>query len=351
MRKGILPEGTERWENSMVISNWNEYRYWSVIRSVGFSMLFFLLFFNAVRVIFWVLQITLPMTGMSPEAVYLTEQLVYDAGYLAAFMLPVPILKTMIRSCGYSFRPIKTAPRLSPWLPLILFAGVAAILALSYCNLAAVSIFEFGQFSDTVLWQDSADPENYEIVLDFIGICLVPAFCEEFLFRGAILTNCLPFGRGTAIIVSALMFALMHGNIGQILYTFGAGILLGVVYEKTGSIWNTVFLHLVNNFFSVFEDAFSGVFRTGSRLVIRGVLECAVALIGMVCAVILIVRFCSGRKDLRDGVYGRSVPASDLFAECPVRSQSAFRLAVNVPMVAFVLLSIGEMLIAMILYI
>ena len=88
----------------------------------------------------------------------------------------------------------------------------------------------------------------------FISIAIVPALCEEFLFRGCVLSNLLPYGKYTAIIASAILFSVMHGNFAQFFYTFIAGLVLGLVYVETGSIWPCTFIHLFNNFYSIIQQ-------------------------------------------------------------------------------------------------
>ena len=42
-----------------------------------------------------------------------------------------------------------------------------------------------------------------------LAFCSVPALCEEFLFRGCILSNLLPYGKTTAILASAVLFSMI----------------------------------------------------------------------------------------------------------------------------------------------
>lgn len=78
-------------------------------------------------------------------------------------------------------------------------------------------------------------------------------FFEEWLCRGMVLRGLL--GRNVrpvwAIVISALFFALIHGNPWQALPAFAIGSLLGYVYFKTGSLKLTMLMHCVNNSFAV----------------------------------------------------------------------------------------------------
>ncbi len=83
---------------------------------------------------------------------------------------------------------------------------------------------------------------NPIISLALVGI--VAPVLEELIFRKALLDRTRVYGEKTALIFSALVFALFHGNFYQFFYAFGLGIVLGYVYLRTGRIRNTIFLHM-----------------------------------------------------------------------------------------------------------
>lgn len=72
---------------------------------------------------------------------------------------------------------------------------------------------------------------------------------EEILFRGIILDGYLThYNRWTAISISALFFALVHGNWQQGVGALGMGLYFGWVYLKTNSLYAVIILHAANNF-------------------------------------------------------------------------------------------------------
>lgn len=89
-----------------------------------------------------------------------------------------------------------------------------------------------------------------------LGIALLctaaaPAFIEEFAFRGVTLSILRKFGDMPAIIITALLFGLMHGNFVQIPFAFGIGLALGLITVITDSIWPAVAVHFANNAIAV----------------------------------------------------------------------------------------------------
>ncbi len=99
-------------------------------------------------------------------------------------------------------------------------------------------------------------PTNWvqEIVLgsDWIwnmlfAVILAP-FIEELLFRKLLIDRIVKFGEGIAVLSSALLFGLFHGNLHQFFYAFGLGAMFAYVYIKTGKLKYPVVLHMVINF-------------------------------------------------------------------------------------------------------
>lgn len=82
----------------------------------------------------------------------------------------------------------------------------------------------------------------------YLAIGLLAPLAEEIVFRGAILRTLLTTARPmAAIIISALLFALVHMNPAQMPYAFIAGLLLGWMYWRTGSILPGMAYHCANN--------------------------------------------------------------------------------------------------------
>lgn len=82
-----------------------------------------------------------------------------------------------------------------------------------------------------------------------IAIALAAPVGEEMLFRWGIMGHMLHSNRGVAesLIVSALFFGLIHMNPAQIFFATAMGILLGMLYWKTGNILLPILLHMANN--------------------------------------------------------------------------------------------------------
>ena len=233
-----------------------EKEYKSIILRLGFSLLLFLLLSNLLMggaQIFSTL-----FRGFVPDSdtVYIATDLVSSIAYLASFILPVPFFYIISR--GIKTQPMNLtltlpSPHSAFKLTAIVWAGISVIFAMAYLNSL---IFPVSSDSVSDLFDfDFTAP--YKLVLSLISTAIVPAFAEEFLFRGLIVSNIKPYSKSAAVIISAVAFGLMHQNPMQLLYATAAGIVFGIVYIETESIWCCIVLHFINNFISVMQTYFS----------------------------------------------------------------------------------------------
>ncbi len=135
-------------------------------------------------------------------------------------------------------------------------SGLLLLLGISFCSFANIaasmleSMFDRAGISYEVDFGDN--PKGiFGFLLSLIATVIVPALVEEFACRGIILGSIKKYGEGFAIIVSSVMFGLMHSNFEQIPFAFLVGIVLGFITVKSGSIWLAVLVHGFNNFISV----------------------------------------------------------------------------------------------------
>lgn len=107
--------------------------------------------------------------------------------------------------------------------------------------------------------------------LAVISVVVLAPLVEETLFRGFLQTYIRQhLGRGQAILISSVCFALFHyasgqgsGNIAIIISLFIFALFLGFLYEKRGSLLAPMLLHASFNAVSVFSLYFFGSFPLG----------------------------------------------------------------------------------------
>ena len=126
-----------------------------------------------------------------------------------------------------------------------------------------------------------------------IAISVLPAICEEMLFRGVVMRGLEQFGGITAVIVSSLAFSLMHGNFSQLLLQFIGGLAIASAVFVTHNYLVGSVMHFTNNLFAViygiliYDDGSAGVFFATVNKAVDGML----ILIGVSFLVVGVVYF------------------------------------------------------------
>lgn len=107
---------------------------------------------------------------------------------------------------------------------------------------------------ETPEWFENAMAQIMDapVWITLISVSIFAPLFEEWLCRGVILRGLLQKTHPiSAILVSAVFFAVLHMNPWQALPAFILGALFGYIYYKTGSLKLTMLMHCVNNTFAV----------------------------------------------------------------------------------------------------
>lgn len=89
-------------------------------------------------------------------------------------------------------------------------------------------------------------------VVQVLCLGIIVPIAEELMYRGVLYKRVRENGGfWRAALSSTLLFAMSHGNLVQLLYAFGLGLLLAYAYEKYGSLKAPVCLHVTANMISL----------------------------------------------------------------------------------------------------
>ena len=135
-------------------------------------------------------------------------------------------------------------------------------------------------------WMEASFGQLTESWLGIVCVTLIGPIVEELLFRGAITKELLrKYNPSTAIIISGLLFGLIHINPAQVLGASLIGFLLAWLYWRTGSLIPCMVLHVFNNALTVWfgkafpaSEHFCDLLPEGSYLLVLAV--AVVALLG-----------------------------------------------------------------------
>lgn len=135
----------------------------------------------------------------------------------------------------------------SPWWTY-LGAIILSILVLLLLN-PIISCWQV--LLDSIGYNISSLPFSIDTVpnllLGLLLFALIPAICEEFLFRGLILNGLRKYGMWVSVLTSAVFFGLMHMSMLQLPYTILLGLVLGFVVYFTRNLAISILMHFVNN--------------------------------------------------------------------------------------------------------
>ena len=131
---------------------------------------------------------------------------------------------------------------------------------------------------------------NSDSLSMFLYAAIGAPIMEEIIFRGLVLRQLEPYGKGFAVVMSAFTFGIFHGNIVQIPYAFLVGLVMGYVAIEYNIVWAMV-LHMINNL--VLGDLITRVLPgvPGNAVTSLIIMACS-----LVAAVLLLVRL----KDIRE---------------------------------------------------
>jgi membrane protease YdiL (CAAX protease family) len=89
----------------------------------------------------------------------------------------------------------------------------------------------------------------FRYFISMIGIALFPALLEEVCFRGGLQNILTRWFKGPwiAIILTAIIFSAVHGSYYGFLVRFVLGMILGLVFYYSGSLWLSIIIHFLYN--------------------------------------------------------------------------------------------------------
>lgn len=127
-----------------------------------------------------------------------------------------------------------------------LFKLILVVIGISILSVTLIEMLNsfFPSYEEAI-----QDLVSSSIIINFINFVIIAPVFEEILFRGIILYNLKKYiNIYSAIIIQAVLFSIMHGNVLQGIYTMILGIILGLIRYWTGSLWATIISHMIFNF-------------------------------------------------------------------------------------------------------
>ncbi len=236
---------------------YNLYHYRRELRRTANGMGIFLLISFLLEIVLSVVTLVVRSIG-TPYAELIEDTLgtMIESGLISTLIFFfVSLVYAIIKRADFSalFPFCKTS---AGTIALFVIVGLTVTLMANYVSDMVTAVF--GMFgADNSVEMSYAVDSPLSVILYFFTVAVIPALVEEFAFRGVILGSLRKYSDALAVVVSAGLFALMHGNFVQIPFAFIGGLVFGFVVVKTNSLLPSIIIHFLNNGLSVLLDVLS----------------------------------------------------------------------------------------------
>lgn len=130
------------------------------------------------------------------------------------------------------------------------------------------------------------------IYMELLGSALVTPILEELLHRGVVFGRLrYMMGKWAAVILSALIFAMLHFNIVQFIYAFLFGLVLALVMDKTRKLYLPILMHIAANALAVIRTETGFLDGMLDKSALAWISAVVLAIVGVVWLVVYLVRF------------------------------------------------------------
>ena len=178
----------------------------------------------------------------------ITRSLVdYAISFIGIYLIATPLATIAL----------KPLPRMAPLKEKMRFKHLFAALCICFSFMLTGSYFSqyLQMFAEMITGKTLSNPVEQtlstgSIIINALFVGILFPILEELLFRKLLCNKLLPLGEMQAVVISALIFGFIHGNIFQFAYAFLIGLVFGYVYVKSGKIIYSIIFHCALNLFT-----------------------------------------------------------------------------------------------------
>lgn len=181
---------------------------------------------------------------------------------------------------------------------LLILVGFGGCLLANYITVFLRAFFEgLGIYSDYTALQDPSS--TFDVIMIFISSSFIPPLIEEFALRGVIMQSLRKYGNLFAIVVSAFVFGVFHGNAVQMPFAFLCGLVIGYAVIATESLWTGVIIHALMNAMSAGSSAIMYYFDEYTSNTFFYIGSAAGIILGIIGLIVYLTRY-KEDKPLKD---------------------------------------------------
>ena len=179
---------------------------------------------------------------------------------LGTFLIPSILFLIIIRSMTINY----VFPKREDWVKLIIYFFILLGLAQIFLVISTYIGYDFLPLSTQDFLKNQQDfntkiqegfiTDSFSgFLFNIILLAIIPAVGEELFFRGILQDICIGLFKNNSvgIIITSLIFGILHFQIDNLLSIIFASLLLGYIYNFSNNIFLTILLHFGFNSFSL----------------------------------------------------------------------------------------------------
>ena len=138
----------------------------------------------------------------------------------------------------------------------VLMISGGVLISMIFGGLESLSQ-NFSLYNTFISKDDGTAPSRLYLVLAY---AVLPALCEEFVYRGILCHEYEKGGVTRAVLISSLFFSLLHFNLQNFPVYFFAGVILALTLYATRSVFGAIIAHFLYNLFGLFGQPYINTF-------------------------------------------------------------------------------------------
>lgn len=179
---------------------------------------------------------------------------------LGTFLIPSILFLIIIKSMTINY----VFPKREDWVKLIIYFFILLGLAQIFLVISTYIGYDFLPLSTQDFLKNQQDfntkiqegfiTDSFSgFLFNIILLAIIPAVGEELFFRGILQEICIGLFKNNSagIIITSLIFGILHFQIDNLLSIIFASLLLGYIYNFSNNIFLTILLHFGFNSFSL----------------------------------------------------------------------------------------------------
>lgn len=177
--------------------------------------------------------------------------------YLPCVFLPACIYVVRKGGAGLRLGPVS----FTQMIQCLAAAFLCVLLANSLSALWSILLEAIGL---TLYSADIPINNASELMLAVFAVAVLPGICEELLFRGVVLGAYEKGGTRRAVLVSAVLFSVLHGSVQGLPVQLIIGLILGMTVCMTDSLYTGMMIHTAYNAFILILNYAARGMETGA---------------------------------------------------------------------------------------